>query len=97
MPAASDAARDVGAVLSSRSVANPRLVPFDLGATVPFPAGETSSIELALRPREQIVPAVRLRVPATAKAGDVLRVDLVQRDKARKLVVGGVTVEIRVR
>jgi hypothetical protein len=84
-------------VLSSRFPANPRLAPFDQGATVPFPAGESSSIELSLRAREQIVPAVRLRVPETAKAGDVLRLDLLQRDKARNLVVGGVSVEIRVR
>jgi hypothetical protein len=88
---------DAGAVLSSRSPRNPRLVPFDAGAEIPFAPGEMSRVELLLRPREQIVPALRLHVPATARAGDVLRVDLVQCDPKRQIVLGGVTVELRVR
>jgi hypothetical protein len=94
---ASGSARDVGDVLRSGSAINLRLAAFSRAASVPFPAGETTSIELLLRAREQIVPAVRLHVPATAKAGDVLRLDLLQRDAKSKVVIGGVSVQIRVR
>jgi hypothetical protein len=97
---AADAARsadDAGEMLTSRSAANARRAPFDAGAEIAFGQGETPSIELLLRARDQIVPALRLHVPESARAGDILRVDLVQRDPRRQVVLGGVAVEIRVR
>lgn len=63
---------------------------------VPFAAGRTAAIPLQLRGGDEIVLGLRLRVPADAKRGDVLRTHVVQREARSKNIVGGVTVEVRV-
>jgi hypothetical protein len=64
---------------------------------VTFAAGRTAQIPLSLRPAQQLVMGLRLTVPQTAKAGEVITLDLVQKDEKGKAIAGGLAVEIRVR
>lgn len=67
------------------------------GSEVAFAAGLTAQIPLALRPSEQLVMGLRLSVPQTAKPGEVINLDLVQKDDKGKAIAGGLAIEIRVR
>jgi hypothetical protein len=69
---------------------------FDAAMEVPFEPGPSTQIPIALRGLE-LVMGLRVRVPATAKAGDVLKMHLVQRDATGKRILGGLAIQIHVR
>jgi hypothetical protein len=62
-----------------------------------FPAGLKAQLPVSLKPAQQLVLGLRLRVPPTAKAGDVLTTNIVQRDAGNERLTGGYTVEIHVK
>jgi hypothetical protein len=64
---------------------------------VAFAAGRTAQIPLSLRPAQQLVMGLRLSVPQTAKPGEVIKLDVLQKDEKGKTIAGGLAVEIRVR
>jgi len=66
------------------------------GVALRLPPGPGGRIPLSVRPEGQFRLGLRLTVPDDTKSGDVLRSDLVQRDKATGSIVGGLAVEIRV-
>ena len=63
----------------------------------PFAFGRTARVPVLLRPGEQAVFGLYLRVPKDARRGQVIRTDLVQRDAGGRYVLGGIAVEVRVR
>lgn len=67
------------------------------GSEVAFAAGRTAQIPLSLRPAQQLVMGLRLTVPQTAKPGEIINLDVVQKDEKGKAIAGGLAVEIRVR
>lgn len=62
---------------------------------VPFAAGRRATLALPAL-RRQAVLELRLRVPREAAAGDVLRLDLLERSEGDRRVSGGIAVELRV-
>ena len=67
------------------------------GVETPFTIGRASQLPISLRPTQQLVVGLRVTAPATAKSGDVLRLDLVQRGDNGKGIVGGLAVEIHIK
>jgi len=76
---------------------DPLAIRFGAGLEGLLPCGRTAQIAISLRPQEQRVLGLRLHVPPEAKSGEVIRVDLVQRDGAGKNILGGIAIEIHVR
>jgi len=64
---------------------------------VPFAAGPTAQIPISLRAGQQLALGLRFTVPQTATPGEVIKLNIVQRDFANKRIVGGLAVEVRVR
>ncbi len=64
---------------------------------LPFAAGLKAQLPVSLRPAQQMVLGLRLRVPPNARRGDVLTTDLVQREAGNNRITGGFTVEIHVK
>lgn len=67
------------------------------GVGVPFAAGKAPRIALALPGRGPLMMGLALRAPESAKPGDTLAIDLVQRDDRRKRITGGLAVTLRIR
>ena len=63
---------------------------------ITFANGLTAQIPLSLHPAQQMVIGLRVTVPQTAKAGEVLNLDLVQKDEVGKTIMGGIALQIRV-
>jgi hypothetical protein len=61
-----------------------------------FAKGERVSIPIPVRQQEQLLFGLKLKVPANAKPGEVLRLDLAQRDAKSRRALGGVAVHINV-
>lgn len=70
---------------------------FERLVAAPFAAGRTARIPVILRRQEQLVMGLRLHVPHDAKPGEVMRVDLVQRDRMGKRILGGLAIEVHAR
>ncbi len=85
------------AVLTSRTPDALTARQFADGSEVTFATGRTAQIPLSLRPAQQLVMGLRLTVPQTAKPGEVINLDVVQKDEKGKAIAGGLAVEIRVR
>jgi hypothetical protein len=64
---------------------------------VRFRAGRAAPIPLRLPGKGQLTVGLGLRVPDDAKPGDVIPIDLVQRDVRTGRTTGGVTVELHVK
>lgn len=62
---------------------------------ITFRPGMISGFPIGLRPRTRINVGLRIRAPREARPGDVVEVNLVQRDRQRQ-VVGGITVRINI-
>jgi hypothetical protein len=106
-PAAADRSGAAGFRISAR----PAAPPLDCGGArggrlgeaagdlpaLAFRAGRTAAIPLRLPGVGQLVPALALRAPEDASPGEVVRVDLLQRDERTRRVTGGLAVELRVR
>jgi hypothetical protein len=70
---------------------------FEDAAETDFPAGKVGRVSISLKPNEPALFALRLKVPAEARRGEVLRLDLVQRAAGAKPVMGGIAAEIHVK
>jgi hypothetical protein len=70
---------------------------FAEGSEITFASGLTAQIPLSLRPTQQLVMGLRVSVPQTAKPGEVIKLDVVQKDEKGKTIAGGLAIEIRVR
>jgi hypothetical protein len=80
---------DATDVLNARLFAN--------SVEIAIAGGITSQVPISLRPTEQILLGLRVTVPQTAKPGEVLNLNVVQRDETGKRITGGVALEIHVR
>ena len=65
-------------------------------ASIAFRPGLLTGLPIALKPRSQIKVGLKIKVPPEAKKGDVIKMDLVQRNSKRQ-VVGGVSVQVNVK
>jgi hypothetical protein len=90
------AADETGAMLTSHSP-DAAGRQFKEAVEVRFGAGLVARTPISLGPYEQLLMGLRVEVPAEAKRGESLRVDLIQRDRSGKTILGGLAVEIRVR
>jgi hypothetical protein len=70
---------------------------FEQAKEVAFEAGRVARVPVAMRGLEQLTLGLRLHVPANAKPGAVFKMDLIQRDKNGKHILGGLAIEIHVR
>jgi hypothetical protein len=93
---ARDNARDDHGVLTSRTTGGLVAEHFAGGVETPFTSGRTTQLPISLRPTEQLMVGLRITVPPTAKSGEVIRLDLVQRSDNGKSIVGGLAVEIHI-
>ena len=62
-----------------------------------FKTGKKSKIALPLQRHDQMLIHLKVKVPASAKVGDQLRYDIVQRDARTKKIVGGIAILINVK
>jgi hypothetical protein len=62
-----------------------------------FRSGQIARVPIVLRRQERVLMALRVHVPRTARRGDVLKMDLVQRDRDCRHVLGGLAIEIHVK
>lgn len=62
-----------------------------------FDKGKASSLALAMQPKGQLLMYLKATVPETAKAGDELRLDVLQRDLRTKKITGGIALIINVK
>lgn len=69
---------------------------FAPGVEIVFPAGHVAQVPVLIHPQEQLIFGMRLRVPRDARAGDVIRLDIVQRDSETQRIVGGIAVEVHI-
>jgi hypothetical protein len=69
---------------------------FDGAMEAAFAPGRVSQLPLLLRGREQLVMGLLLHLPPDVQPGQVLTMDLVQRDESGKRILGGLTIEIQV-
>jgi hypothetical protein len=70
---------------------------FEDAAETDFPPGRVSKVSISLKPNEGALFGLRLKVPAEARRGEVLRLDLVQRAAGAKPIMGGLAAEIHVK
>ncbi len=64
-------------------------------AALPFAAGATAAIAIALRPRLPVAVGLQVTAPPKAKRGDELDLDVVQRRRDGQ-IVGGIRVRLRI-
>lgn len=69
---------------------------FERGVEVTFTTGVIARIPVSVHPQEQVALGLKLRVPQEAKVGDILHLDLLQRDARSSRVLGGLSIQIRV-
>lgn len=60
-------------------------------------AGKSASLSLAMQPQGQHLMYLKTTVPEIAREGDVLRLDVVQRDVRSKKIIGGIALIINVK
>jgi hypothetical protein len=89
-------ANDANTLLTSRTTGGLVAEHFAGGVETPFAPGRATALPISLRATQQLVIGLRVTAPPTAKAGDVLRLDLVQKGDNGKSIVGGIAVEIHV-
>lgn len=77
---------------------NPEMLPvrFEKGYESLFPKGPVARIPLSIPPQTPHVFGLKITVPADVRPGEVLRIDVVQRDGDDGQVLGGVAIEIHV-
>ncbi len=69
---------------------------FPKGIEMFFPYGCKSKIPVLLRSQEQRIFGLRLHVPKNTKPGETIQIDLVQRERRGKAILGGLAIMIRV-
>jgi hypothetical protein len=62
-----------------------------------FQSGQIARVPIVLRRQETALMGLKVHVPRTARKGDVLKMDLVQRDRDGRRVLGGLALEIHVK
>lgn len=70
---------------------------FAQGVALPFPQGQAARLPVSMRPQDQLLFGLKLKVPHDAHPGEILLVDLVQRDAGGKNIIGGLAVAIQVK
>ena len=63
---------------------------------VKFAKTRTSSIPVFLGPQEQVTFGLRAKAPINSKKGDVVRLDLVKRERVAGPILGGIAIQIQV-
>jgi hypothetical protein len=66
------------------------------GTETIFAVGRAAQLKVTLRPSQQVLLGLRVSTPKTAQPGDVIRLNLVQRDESGNRIVGGLAVQINV-
>lgn len=69
---------------------------FKQGFEAFFGSSLKAQIPISVRPQEQLVFGLKLKVPQETKSGETLRLDMVQRDTKSKKILGGIAVQINV-
>lgn len=69
---------------------------FERGVEVAFTSGEIERIPISVHAQEQLTFGLRLRTPRIAKKGDKLHLDLIQRERKTKRILGGIAIQINV-
>lgn len=69
---------------------------FVRGVEVFYPQVPVSQIPVRIRRQEQLTLGLKIKVPQDAKPGQILQVDLVQKDGRGKRIFGGVAVQVNV-
>jgi hypothetical protein len=64
-------------------------------STIAIAPGILGRLPISLLPRSPVEVGLKLQVPANTRAGDVIDVDVVQRD-SRNNIIGGVAMQVRV-
>ena len=81
-------------ITSENRIGQPVL--FQKGYEAIFSPGLTAQIPIVVRPKDQLFFGLRIKIPETAEKGQVLNLDLVQRDAWSQQIRGGLAVEIHV-
>jgi len=90
------AADEAGAMLTSHSTEEAPGRQFKEAVEARFTPGHVTQIPVVLGRHEQLLMGLRVEVPPEATRGEVLRLDVIQRDRSGKAILGGLAVEIRV-
>jgi hypothetical protein len=90
------AADEAGAMLTSHSTEEAAGRQFKEAVEARFTPGHVTQIPVVLGRHEQLLMGLRVEVPPEATRGEVLRLDVIQRDRSGKAILGGLAVEIRV-
>ena len=61
-----------------------------------FPQGRAARLPIFMRPQNQLLFGLKLKVPREANPGEILLVDLVQLDAGGRNILGGLAVAIHV-
>jgi FMN phosphatase YigB (HAD superfamily) len=69
---------------------------FTQGVEASFAGGANARVLILVRPQEQLTFGLRLRLPVDACTGDVLHLDVIQRDVRSGRALGGIAVQINV-
>ena len=84
-------------ILTDRNFKNsPRLMGLQLKEMI-LGTGKSASLSLAMQPQGQHLMYLKTTVPENAREGDVLRLDVVQRDVRSKKIIGGIALIINVK
>ena len=75
---------------------SPRLMGLQLKEMI-LGTGKSASLSLAMQPQGQHLMYLKTTVPENAREGDVLRLDVVQRDVRSKKIIGGIALIINVK
>lgn len=70
---------------------------FGAAVEAPFGPGVVARLPISIGRNEQLLMGVRIHVPAEAQRREILRLNLIQRDRSGKTILGGLAIEIRVR
>ena len=66
------------------------------GIETAFAVGRAAQLRVTLHLSQQVLLGLRVSTPKTAQPGDVIRLNLVQRDESGNRIVGGLAVQINV-
>jgi hypothetical protein len=90
-------ADEAGAMLTSNNTEAAAGPHFNEAVEARFGPGLVTRIPISIGRNEQLLMGLRIQVPRESKHGEILRLNLIQRDRNGKTILGGLAVEIRVR
>ena len=83
-------------ILTSRRIATRSARHFAQTFAVAFEPGRSARIPISIGGGDQTLFGLHLRVPEEAKQGEVIRTNVIQRDRDGKRILGGIAVEVHV-